>query len=470
MSLRTNKCQFFLIYVNIVCKDIYDNKMTDKELNNLRDQINQLDDQMLDILDQRSNIVTKIGKLKDHTKGVIDINREQNVLDRLLKLSKGQYSKDSIIRIWRELFDASSKLQIPNDSPIVTKRSIESIGIYKGGKAKVEGVEKIIKLSSNENPFGPSKKINIKINFENLNRYPEISGETLRNQLAKFHNIESNQIILGCGSDETLLFAALSFCQSGDEIIHAEHGFEMYSIITKVVGAVSKLAIETNYKITISSICDQLTPATKLIYIANPNNPTGSYLSKVEIRELMSIIPKNVIVVIDAAYAEYVEKDDYDAGFSLIKEYDNVIITRTFSKAYGLAGIRLGWCYASSKVASILSRVKGPFNTNTFAQNLALIALKDQDHIAMIVKKNKINKEWFERELSKINIKTIESYANFSFIESTNEIAFLITQALEKKGILIRQLHSYNLPNCLRISIGTLEDMKNIIQIIKGVL
>ena len=286
--------------------------MTDKELNNLRDQINHLDDQILDILDQRSLIVTKIGKLKDHTKGVVDEKREQIVLNRLIKLSKGLYSKDSIFRIWRELFEASSKLQLPNKSPIITKRSIEKIDVYKGGKAKVEGFEKIIKLSSNENPFGPSKKINSNIDVENLNRYPEISGETLREKLSKIYNLESNQIILGCGSDEILLFSALSFCQSGDEIIHAEHGFEMYSIITKVVGAVSKLAKETNYKVSVSSICDQLTPATKLIYLANPNNPTGSYLTKNEIRDLMSIVPKNVIIVIDQAYVEYVEKNDID--------------------------------------------------------------------------------------------------------------------------------------------------------------
>ena len=444
--------------------------MTDKELNILRDQINQLDDQMLDILDKRSYIVTKVGKLKDHKKGIIDENREQSVLERLIKLSKGKYSKDSIIRIWRELFEASSKLQLSDKSPITTKRSIEKISLYKGGKSKIEGIDNIIKLSSNENPFGPSKNITPNINIENLNRYPEISGATLREQIAKLHNIETNQIILGCGSDETLLFAALSFCQSGDEIIHSEYGFEMYSVITKVVGAVSKLAKETNYKLTVKSICDQLTPATKLIYIANPNNPTGSYLSKVEVKELMLKIPKNIIVVIDGAYAEYVESDDYDSGFSIVNEYENIIITRTFSKAYGLAAIRLGWCYSSPKVASILSRVKGPFNTNTLAQNLALIALEDQAHIQMVVRENKDNKEWFEKELYRLGIKTIKSHANFSFIETSDEMVIVIVEALEKNGILIRQLHSYNLSNCLRISIGKLEDMKKIINIIEGLL
>ena len=185
--------------------------MIKKELNLLRDQINKLDDQMLSILDERSNIVTEIGKLKDQTKDIVDHGRESEVLKRILSLSKGKYSKDSIVRIWRELFDASSKLQIKNHSLINTKRTIEKIKTYKGGKTNVSNNNKVIKLSSNENPFGSSKNINANIKFKDLNRYPEVSGKTLREEIAKFHNLESEQIVLGCGSDETLLFAALAF-------------------------------------------------------------------------------------------------------------------------------------------------------------------------------------------------------------------------------------------------------------------
>ena len=444
--------------------------MTNKELHILRDQINKLDDHMLGLLDQRSYIVTEIGKLKDQSKGVVDENREQEVLDRLIKLSKGKYSKSSIVRIWRELFEASSKLQIKNTSLISTKRSIEKIKIYKGGKSKINGINKIIKLSSNENPLGPTKKINHIIDSKNLNRYPEINGDSLRLELAKFNRIKFEQIILGCGSDETLLLTALAFCQSGDEIIHSEYGFEMYGIIAKVIGAVSKLAKEINYKLTVSSICDQLTDATKLIYIANPNNPTGSYLTKVEIRELMNKIPKNIIVLLDGAYSEYVEKDNYDSGFSLINEFDNIILTRTFSKAYGLAGIRIGWCCSSSKVVSILEKVKGPFNTSSIAQKMAIIALNDQEHLNKIIKDNKNNKIWFEEQLTRLNIKFLPSYGNFTFIESTKERAIDFENALEENGILIRQLKSYNLPHCLRISIGTLEDMKKTIEVIEKIL
>ena len=450
--------------------------MTGKELDILRDQINKLDNQMLDILDRRSHVVTEIGRLKDQTKGVVDKNREKEVLDRLIALSKGKYSKDSIMRIWRELFEASSKLQLNSASSITTKRSIENISVYQGGKTIISPTERtdnqknVIKLSSNENAFGPSKKI-LSITLDNnLNRYPEISGITLRKEIATLHKIERDQIILGCGSDETLLFAALSFCQFGDEIIHAEHGFEMYPILAKVVGAVSKVAKEKNYKISVQSICDQLTPATKLIYIANPNNPSGSYLSNKEIRDLMSKIPTNVILVLDGAYAEYVTEKDYDISFSLVNEFENIILTRTFSKAYGLAGIRLGWCYASPRVSSILARVKGPFNTNTLAQKIAIVALQDQDHVNMVVKVNKKNKEWFEKELKKLNINFFPSYANFSFLELSESDAKMISDALLKNGIIIRQLDSYNLPHCLRITIGTMEDMQKTIEVLKDLL
>ena len=447
--------------------------MTGKKLDILRDQINNLDNQMLDILDRRSHVVTEIGRLKDQSKGVVDVNREQEVLDRLVALSKGKYSKDSIIRIWRELFEASSKLQLNSDSVIATKRSIENISVYQGGKATISSIERIdnqtnvIKLSSNENAFGPSKKIFSITMDNNLNRYPEISGITLRNEIAKLHKIEKDQIILGCGSDETLLFAAQSFCQFGDEIIHAEHGFELYPIIAKVVGAVSKLAKEKDYQISVQSICDQLTPATKLIYIANPNNPSGTYLSKKEIRDLMSKIPHHVILVLDGAYAEYVTEKDYDIDFSLVNEFENIILTRTFSKAYGLAGIRLGWCYASQRVSSILARVKGPFNTSTIAQKIAVIALQDQDHVNMVVKENKKNKKWFEEELKKLNIKFFPSYANFSFLKLSENDAKKISDILLKNGIIIRQLDSYNLPHCLRITIGTMVDMQKTIEVLK---
>ena len=449
--------------------------MKDKELEKLREKINEVDDQIFDLLTERGNVVSEIGKHKDAKKTVVDLDREQTILNRLLKKTSGEYSKDTIIRIWRELFQASSKLQTKNISPIQTKRSIENIKIYTGGKSSVPGKNNIIKLSSNESSLGPSPNIAKKINYNEIesrmHRYPEIDGASLREKIATLHSIDQNRIVLGCGSDEILLFAALAFCQDGDEIIQAEHGFEMYPIITKIVGATSKFAKEDkDYKVNINSICDKITESTKLIYLANPNNPTGSYLNRNEIVKLLKKIPKNIILVLDGAYAEYVLEEDFDKGFSLAEEFENIIITRTFSKSYGLAGLRIGWCYSSSIVSLILNQVKGPFNTSLFSQELAIAALKDQEHISRVVKNNIEVKNWFEKELEKLNIKTLYSVTNFSFLEITENKANIIAKHLMNDGIVVRQLNSYNLPHCLRITIGTKEEMKTTINSFKKIL
>ena len=446
--------------------------MDNKKLDILRDSINSIDDKILNLLQERSEIVTKIGEQKKSKTNVVDIDREQKVLDRLLYNSKAKYSKDSIVRIWRAIFQASTKLQQDNKSVIDTKRSINSIKVYTGGKSSVKGRENIIKLSSNENSYGPSPKVIEVIKKEetllNLHRYPNIDGFKLREKLASIHNIDPNRIILGCGSDEILLFAALAFCQDGDEIVHAQHGFEMYSIISKVVGATSKLIKEDgNFKINIKSILSEITPSTKIIYLANPNNPTGTYLTRNEIVSLLKDLPKNIVVVLDGAYAEYVMKDDYDGGFSLAEEYENIIITRTFSKAFGLAGLRIGWCYAGEKVSHILNKVKGPFNTQSLSQEMAIIALEDKEYLQMVINNNHIIKKWFEDELRKIDINVRYSEGNFSFVELSKERIKTISTHLTSEGILVRQLDSYDLPNFLRITIGTKEEMEKTIQSIK---
>ena len=448
--------------------------MDNKKLDTLRGDINSLDDKILDLLKQRAEIVTEIGEQKKSKTDVVDVQREQKVLDRLLQNSKTKYSKDSIVRIWREIFQASTKLQENNSSLITTKRSINSINIYKGGKSSVTGKDNIIKLSSNENSYGPSPKVLNYINKSktllNSHRYPSIDGIELREKIAITHNLDANRIILGCGSDETLLFAALAFCQDGDEIVHAKHGFEMYSIITKIVGATSKLIEENrNYTIDVSAILKQVTPSTKIIYLANPNNPTGTYLSRTEIVNLLNKLPKHILVVLDGAYAEYVIKDDYDSGFSLTEEFENIIMTRTFSKVYGLAALRIGWCYSSEKVANILKKVKGPFNTQTISQEIAMLALDDKEYLKEVVNNNYKVKKWFEDELKKMDIKCGSSEGNFSFIQTSESKAREISTQLTNDGIIIRQLDSYGLPNCLRITIGTKQEMIATVESLKKI-
>ena len=446
--------------------------MDNKKLDVLRNNINLLDDKILDLLKERAEIVTEIGVQKKSYTDVVDYEREQKVLGRILQKTKAKYSKDSIVRIWREIFQASTKLQEKDKSIIDVKRSINLINIYKGGKSSISGKNNIIKLSSNESSYGPSPKVLEKLNLletlSNSNRYPNIDWAKLRDKLASINNLNANQIVLGCGSDETLLFTALAFCQDGDEIIHAQHGFEMYSIITKIVGATSKLVKEDeNFKVTVTSILDEVTPSTKIIYLANPNNPTGTYLTRNQIIDILDKLPKSIILVLDGAYAEYVTKEDYDSSFSLVDQFENVILTRSFSKAYGLAGIRLGWCYSSEKVASILNKAKGPFNTQSLSQEMAIIALDDKEYLNKVIKANHETKNWFESELEKIKIKTLPSEGNFSFVEMSNEEAKKISAHLANSGIIVRQLDSYGLANCLRITIGTKEEMAATINSLK---
>jgi len=245
----------------------------------------------------------------------------------------------------------------------------------------------------------------------------------------------------------------------------------MYPIIAQIVGATSKYAKEdNNYNISVNSICDQVTEGTKLIYLANPNNPTGTYMNRTEIVKLMKTIPNHIVVVLDCAYAEYVMEEDYDKGFSLVEEFENILFTRTFSKSYGLAGLRIGWSYGSLHVSSILNKVKGPFNTTLVSQEIAIAALKDQDHIDRVVKANIEVKNWFEKELRLLNIQTKPSVANFSFIETTLDHADKIAKHLMKDGILVRQLQSYDLPHCLRITIGTKSEMEFTINSLKRLL
>ncbi len=213
-----------------------------------------------------------------------------------------------------------------------------------------------------------------------------------------------------------------------------------------------------------------MTPSTKIIYLANPNNPTGTYLSRTEIVNLLHNLPKHIIVVLDGAYAEYVLKDDYDSGFSLIEEFENVIMTRTFSKVYGLAALRIGWCYSSETVANILNKVKGPFNTQTISQEIAMLALEDTEYLKEIVNNNYKVKKWFEDELKKIDIKCGPSEGNFSFIQTSEKKARKISEHLIKEGIIVRQLDSYGLPNCLRITIGTQEEMIATLESLKKIV
>ena len=442
--------------------------MINKNIKNLRKKIDDIDNQLLELIIKRSKVVEKIGKNKDASKKIVDLNRENKILNRLIKLHSGKYPKDSIIRLWREIFFSSVKLQISNKRILHPKRNIDSIKLYKGGLSKISGKRKIIKLSSNESPFGASKKAinSYKKTSSILSRYPELTAESLQIEIGKKFKLNPEQIICGTGSDEVLIFCALAFCSPGDEIIHARHGFEMYPIITKYTGAESVIASEIDYKVSINSILDNISQATKLIFIANPNNPTGTYLKKSELEFLISKVPKNIIVVIDTAYAEFADAKDYDKSFKFADKYNNILITRTFSKAYSLAGLRLGWGYASKELIQILKKLRPPFNITPGAIAAGIEALKDKKHLKKVVKHNNSIKNWLINELNKFGFKAYKTQSNFVFVlipEKKGQSASIINEYLISKGIAVRFLRSYGIENGLRITIGTKTEIKKLI-------
>jgi histidinol-phosphate aminotransferase len=349
---------------------------------------------------------------------------------------------------------------------------ISEIANYIPGKAKI-GSKKVIKLSSNENALGSSPKaLDIyKKHAEEIMRYADGSCVLLREALAIKNKISAEQIVCGAGSDEILAFLTSAFAGVGDEVIYSEHGFLMYPISAKRVGAKAVKVKEKNLRTDVDAMIAAITPKTKIIFIANPNNPTGSYVSELEVRKLINAVPKNILIVLDHAYEEFVEESDYPNAISLVNEFENVVVTRTFSKIYGLASLRIGWSYSSSYVAEILNKIRGPFNVGGPAQVSAVAALQDEEFFA---KSKTHNKKWLEiffAEIAKIpEIKAHPSVANFILLDfGTQEFCQKINNMLLEKGFILREMGAYGLPSCLRMTIGTESENNEILKILRGV-
>ena len=339
------------------------------------------------------------------------------------------------------------------------KKYLNAIKAYKGGLSKIEGVDKIFKLSSNENPFGPSS--NAILEYEkianDLGLYPDSSNSELKLAISHKYKIDSDRIICGCGSDEILHLLARVYLNEGNEGLISENAFAVYPLAIQGSGATVIRAKEEDFQPNIDNFIASLTEKTKIIYIANPNNPTGSYINFDEIKRLYDSISDDVLLVIDAAYSEYVEENDYSIGFDLAKESENIVITKTFSKAFGLAGLRVGWAYCPKKIAERLDILKVPFSVNTAAQMAAISALKDDDHINFSVEHNSKWKNILKDSFTDIGLIVYPSQCNFllvEFVDSFKVSAKEAYQILCSKGIIVREMEEYNLPNCLRISIG----------------
>ena len=341
---------------------------------------------------------------------------------------------------------------------------ISKIDPYQGGKpikevAREIGIaeEKIIKLASNENPMGISplaKKVLNDASSE-IHRYPDGNGFYLKEALSKNFLLETNQIIIGNGSNDILELAARTFVTKGDEVLYSKHAFAVYKIVTQAVGGKGMEAPSDNYSHDLAAFLSMISNKTKLIFIANPNNPTGTLISKKILKDFLNKVPDKVVVVLDEAYDEYLDDSLKSDAFEWLKEYKNLIISRSFSKAYGLAGLRIGYGAAAPKLIEMMNRVRQPFNVNHFAQIAAIASLDDKNFIEKSRSINNLGMKQLIHTFEVLNLEYIPSYANFvSFKLEDEKTAMMYYQHLLNNGVIVRPIANYDLPQFLRVSIG----------------
>ena len=348
------------------------------------------------------------------------------------------------------------------------KKLLSNIKSYKGGISKIPGKKNVIKLSSNESPFGPSKKIIKKINevSSRSNRYPDSDSSDLKKAISKRYNISIERLFCGNGSDEILGIACQLFLEKNDEVIIPKNSFLMYEIYSKINKAKIIFSSTKDYIVSVDDIVKKINKKTKMIFIAHPNNPTGFFLSKKEINLLISKVPEKVMIVIDTAYAEYIIDNQYTDCIKLINKNKNLIITRTFSKIYGLASLRLGWCISSPEIINAMNKIRGPFNVNKIAQAAGCVAISDRANEKKIILHNKKWLNLFKKELKFLPIKVYQSMANFLFID-VGKNKDNLNKFLLSNGVIIRTLENYNINDCIRVSIGTEIENKKFIRLMK---
>jgi histidinol-phosphate aminotransferase len=347
---------------------------------------------------------------------------------------------------------------------IEPRPGILDIAPYVGGESKAAGANRVIRLASNENPLGASPQAVAAYEAEKtqLHRYPDGGATELRKAIAEVESLDAVNIVCGAGSDELISLLVRAYAGPGDEVLYSEHGFLMYAISAKTTGATPVAAPEANLTADVEGLLARVTARTRLLFLANPNNPTGSYLSESALRRLHKGLPDHVLLVIDAAYAEYVAAPDYPPAAALVEASENVVMLRTFSKIHGLASLRLGWAYGPAHVVDVLNRVRGPFNVGQAAQAAGTAAIRDRDHVARSVAHNAEWLQWFSAEVTKAGIEALPSAGNFVLLRFPGGTAQAeaALAAAKRQGILLRAMASYGLPDCLRVTIGTEEDLR----------
>ncbi|HEY5167630.1 MAG TPA: histidinol-phosphate transaminase [Pseudolabrys sp.] len=336
------------------------------------------------------------------------------------------------------------------------------IAPYIPGKSTAPGVAKVFKLSSNETPLGPSENAIAAYRAvgEHLEDYPDGSASELREAIGTAFGLDPARIVCGAGSDDLLNLIARAYLADGDEAIHATHGFLVYPIATLAAGAKPVVAPETNYTVDVDAMLKAVTPKTKVVFLANPNNPTGTYIPFDEVKRLHKNLPPHVLLVLDAAYAEYVQRNDYESGIELVATSENVVMCRTFSKIYGLAALRLGWMYGPAHVVDAINRIRGPFNVNASAIAAGIAAIHDTAHVERSREHNTRWLAWLTEEIGKLGLVVTPSVANFVLIhfpDAKGRTAKDADAFLTKRGLVLRQVSVYKLPNALRMTVGSEE-------------
>ncbi len=347
-----------------------------------------------------------------------------------------------------------------NNKTPAARDAVMRISAYVPGKSSVAGVKRVHKLSSNETPLGPSPKAveACRDAATGLERYPDPTCGELRAELARLNHIDAARIICGNGSDDVLNLLAQCYLGPGNEAIYSEHGFSYYPIVIRAAGAEPVPAPEIDCRVDVDQLLAQVSERTKMVFIANPNNPTGTYLAISEIHRLHAALPSDVILVLDAAYAEYVGNDDYQCGIDLVSKFPNVVMTRTFSKIYGLAALRVGWAYGPQAVVDVLNRLRGPFNVNKFAQVAATASLLDSAHVEKAAAHNRIWLAKLIAAVSELGLVVTPSVGNFILIHfppDRQKGANAAFDYLASQGYVLRTVGSYGLPNALRMTVGT---------------
>lgn len=358
-------------------------------------------------------------------------------------------------------------------SKIKPQPGIMEIALYKSGEATIAGKTEVLKLSANESPYGPSDKAKAAFakTAATLHRYPGTDHADIRSAIAEVHGLDPARIICGVGSDEVLQFVAQAYAGKGDEVIHTEHGFAMYSILAHAVGAKPVCVPEKNRRVDVDAVLSACTPKTRIVFITNPGNPTGTILSKKDLARLANGIPEKALLVLDGAYTEFA--DGSDGGASLVEARENVIMTRTFSKAYGLGGLRIGWGYAPVEIIEVLNRIRQPFNLSPTQLATAEAAVRDQDWLTKVVTDNARNRAWLVEALNDIGVAADESHANFVLARfNSEEEAAGCDAALRADGIIVRRVGGYGFPQGLRITVGEESACRRVVHVIgqfKGV-